>query len=92
MNKEYTDEKIGDLEGDEGIDPLAFIEGEEGEEGEDGEDGEQDFYDYGSLSDGDGVTPSMMSQSAKMISNADMLEAKLKNDNHMIGEAVDEFI
>lgn len=89
MNKEYTDEKIGDLEGDEGIDPLAFIEGEEGEEGEDGE---QDFYDYGSLSDGDGVTPSMMSQSAKMTSNADMLEAKLKTDNHMIGEAVDEFI
>lgn len=55
MNKEYTDEKIGDLEGDEGVDPLAFIEGEEGE------DGEQDFYDYGSLSDGDEATPSMMS-------------------------------
>ena len=48
MNKEYTDDKIGDLEGDEGIDPLAFIEEEEGQEGE------PDFYDYGSLSDGEG--------------------------------------
>jgi hypothetical protein len=34
MDKEYKDEQIGDLEGDEGVDPLAFIEGEEGEEGE----------------------------------------------------------
>ena len=71
MNKEYTDDKIGDLEGDVGVDSLAFIEGEEGE------DGEPDYYDYGSLSDGEGATPSMMSQSAKMTSKADMLEAKL---------------
>jgi hypothetical protein len=47
MNKEYQDDQIGDLEGDEGVDPLAFIEGEEGEEGE------PDFYDYGDLSDMD---------------------------------------
>ena len=71
MNKEYTDDKIGDLEGDEGVDPLAFIEGEEDEEGE------PDMYDYGSVSDGDEATHSMMSQSAKMTSRADMLEAKL---------------
>ena len=32
MTKEYKDEQIGDLEGDEGVDPLAFIEAEEIEE------------------------------------------------------------
>jgi len=73
------------LEGDEGVDPLAFIEGEEGEEGE------PDFYDYGDLSDMDDDTQSMR-QSQKMTSNADMLEQKLMADNMMIGGAVDEFI
>lgn len=82
LNKEYQDDQIGDLEGDEGVDPLAFIEGEEGEEGD-----EQDFYDYGDLSDGGSQIPSQ-----KMTSNADMLEQKLMMDNHVIGEAVDEFI
>jgi hypothetical protein len=47
MDREYNEDQIGDLEGDEGIDPLAFIEGEE-------QDGEEDLYDYGDLSDGDG--------------------------------------
>ena len=32
MAKEYKDEQIGDLEGDRGVDPLAFLE-----EMEDGE-------------------------------------------------------
>jgi hypothetical protein len=29
MDKEYKDEQIGDLDGDEGVDPLNFIEDEE---------------------------------------------------------------
>ena len=33
MDKEYKDEQIGDLDGDEGVDPLGLIEGDE-EEGE----------------------------------------------------------
>ena len=53
MQKEYQDEQIGDLEGDEGVNPLHFIndiegEGEEHKEGED-----PDVYDYGDLSEGD---------------------------------------
>ena len=43
MNNEYKDEQIGDLEGDEGVDPMQFIEDEE------------DMIDYGELSDGDEI-------------------------------------
>ena len=41
MNTEYKDEQIGDIEGDEGVDPMQFIEDED------------DMLDYGELSDGD---------------------------------------
>lgn len=53
MEKEYTDDKIGDLEGDDGVDPMCVNENEAEDE--------QDYYDYGSLSDGEEATPSMMS-------------------------------
>lgn len=29
MNKEYQDDQIGDLYGDEGVDPLGYIEDED---------------------------------------------------------------
>ena len=41
MDNEYKDEQIGDLEGDEGVDPMQFIGDED------------DMLDYGELSDGD---------------------------------------
>jgi len=31
MDKEYNDDQIGDLEGDEGVDPLNFADQEDGE-------------------------------------------------------------
>ena len=49
MDKEYKDEQIGDLDGDEGVNPLNFI----GEDGELQEDDDEDMIDYGELSDGD---------------------------------------
>ena len=53
MDKEYKDEQIGDLEGDEGVDPLAFVQEQE-EAGAAGKgDDEEELYDYGELSDGD---------------------------------------
>jgi hypothetical protein len=80
LDKEYQDNQIGDLEGDKGVDPLAFIEGEEGEE--------QEFYDYGSeLSDAP-----VDAASSKQMSNMDMLEQKIAIDNQMINGAVNEFI
>ena len=51
MTKEYQDEQIGDLEGDEGVDPLAMLEADEMEEREAVD--EDGLYDYGDLSDGD---------------------------------------
>ena len=63
MDKEYKDEQIGDLDGDEGVDPLNFIEGEEDQD-------EEEFFEYGSeLSD----MPGDMA-SSKQMSNMDMLE------------------
>lgn len=67
MEKEYHDDQIGDLEGDPGVDPLAFIEEEEeragdpakssafpGNAGEAKEEQDDDeFIDYGELTDGD---------------------------------------
>ena len=86
MHKEYQDDQIGDLEGDEGIDPLAFIEGEEVEEVEIDEEkkeqlGEEEMYDYGELSDMDDM---MESNSMIGMSNADKLEMKHAQDNVMI--------
>lgn len=67
MEKEYKDEQIGDLEGDRGVDPLAYLEELDEEEaaadpakltskeikpGDEGED-EQEYYDYGELSGSD---------------------------------------
>lgn len=81
MDKEYKDEQIGDLDGDEGVDPLNFIEGEEDQE-------EDEFIDYGSeLSD----MPGDMA-SSKQMSNMDMLEQKIAIDNQVINGAVNEFI
>lgn len=78
MQKEYKDDQIGDLEGDEGVDPLQFIEENENDE--------QEFYDYGDLSDTDDIV-----SNAKM-SKMDMIEQKQIEDNQIINEAVDEFI
>lgn len=48
MDNEYKDEQIGDLSGDEGVDPLAYIEGLEEED---------DMLDYGEMTDGgDGMS------------------------------------
>lgn len=81
MDKEYKDEQIGDLDGDEGVDPLALIKGEEGDEPE--------FYDYGSeLSD----MPEDMKSSEQPMSNMDMLEQKIAMDQQVINGAVNEFI
>lgn len=52
MDKEYKDEQIGDLEGDEGVDPLAFITEQE-EAGAAGKDDDEELEDYGELTDGD---------------------------------------
>jgi len=70
MNKEYTDDQIGDLEGDEGVDPLGYIEDEDiVERNAKDENEEDDMLDYGSMSDGDeklsnmtGNYPSTMSK------------------------------
>ena len=70
MNKEYTDDQIGDLEGDEGVDPLGYIEDEDiVERNTKDENEEDDMLDYGSMSDGDeklsnmtGNYPSTMSK------------------------------
>ena len=77
LNKEYTDDQIGDLDG-EIIDPLAFLEGQEGEE-------DDDMIDYGEMTDGD-------MESNLGPSQADRLENKLMQDNETINEAVNEFI
>lgn len=67
LEKEYHDDQIGDLEGDPGVDPLAFLEEEEeraedpaksaalpGNAGEAKEEEDDDEYvDYGELTDGD---------------------------------------
>tara|TARA_B110000285_G_C15114671_1_gene613340 strand:+ start:1417 stop:1653 length:237 start_codon:yes stop_codon:yes gene_type:complete len=54
MNKEYTDDQIGDLEHDPGIDPLGYIEDDDiVERNAKDEDGEDDMLDYGSMSDGE---------------------------------------
>lgn len=88
MDKEYKDEQIGDLDGEEGVDPLAF--GEEQENGEAGKDGEEeDDRDYGELSDGD---ESQMKSHSQMPSNLDRLEQKQELDKVMINEATNEFI
>ena len=50
MNNEYKDEQIGDLEGDEGVDPMQFIQDED------------DMIDYGELSDGDEMSEIRPSQ------------------------------
>lgn len=68
MAKEYKDEQIGDLEGDRGVDPLAYLEELEDEESAaadpakrappqlkpdaEGEE-EEEYFDYGELTDGD---------------------------------------
>jgi len=52
MHKEYKDEQIGDLEGDEGIDPLAFIDDDSDRAAKDDD---QDDIDYGELTDGDDI-------------------------------------
>lgn len=67
LEKEYNDDQIGDLEGDPGVDPLAFIEEEE-ERAEDlakaptlpgnagatkEEEDDDEYIDYGELTDGD---------------------------------------
>jgi hypothetical protein len=85
LANEYQDDQIGDLEGDEGVNPLNFI----GEDGEllEGEGDEEDAYDYGELTDGDMETGSQVP-----MSNMDMLEAKQLQDKEAINEAVDEFI
>jgi len=84
MTKEYKDEQIGDLDGDEGVDPLAFIEGEEDEERQAVEEGDDGMYDYGDLSDGDEMEHppqpsdmvSMGGKSKMTMSNMDILEMK----------------
>ena len=70
MNKEYQDDQIGDLYGDEGVDPLGYIEDEDiVERNAVDEEGQDDMLDYGSMSDGDeklsnmtGNYPSTMSK------------------------------
>jgi len=52
MNKEYTDDQIGDLYGDEGVDPLGYIEDEDIVERNAVDEEEEDMLDYGSMSDG----------------------------------------
>lgn len=93
MEKEYKDEQIGDLEGDAGVDPLAFLEEMDASEAAadparlasqepkptaGGKD-EEEYFDYGELTDGDESVP-------------DALEQKQMLDNEMIHQAVDEFI
>ena len=80
MDKEYKDEQIGDLDGDEGVDPLNFIEDEENQE--------EEFFDYGSELSG---MPGDMA-SSKQMSNMDMLEQKLAIDKQVVNGAVNEFI
>ena len=53
MNKEYQDDQIGDLYGDEGVDPLGYIEDEDIVERNAVDEEEGDMLDYGSMSDGD---------------------------------------
>jgi len=94
LAKEYKDEQIGDLEGDRGVDPLAFLEEmEDGEAAAESakptgqpsqaagaaEEQDKDFYDYGELSDGDEEAEAMYEQ-------------KQVADGQLINEAVDEFI
>lgn len=89
MNKEYKDEQIGDLEGDEGIDPLAYLEQMDDDEEAanpasmavvkevDCTGQDEEYEDWGELTDGD---------------EPDQYEQKQMANNQMISEAVDEFI
>ena len=59
MNKEYNDDQIGDLDGDEGVDPLGYIEDEDEVERNAQPEDEEDMLDYGSMSDGDEIKSNM---------------------------------
>ena len=85
MEKEYKDEQIGDLDGDEGVHPMATGEDLAEQLGD-----EDELYDYGELTDGDMCDPDARSQVP--LSNLDLLEAKQAQDKEIINEAVDEFI
>jgi len=52
MEKEYKDEQIGDLDGDEGVHPMATGEDLAEQLGD-----EDELYDYGELTDGDMCDP-----------------------------------
>ena len=86
MNKEYAEDQIGDLEGDEGVNPLAFIEGEEGEGDEDGD------IDYGELTDGDEMSEMKSQQMMNPTSSMSKLEQKQELDKHIINDAANNFI
>jgi len=73
MNKEYQDDQIGDLYGDEGVDPLGYIEDEdEVERNAVDEEGEDDMLDYGSMSDGDEKASNMTGQYPSTMSKLEL--------------------
>ena len=59
MNKEYTDDQIGDLEDDEGVNPLGYTEDEDIIERNAKDEDEDDMIDYGSLDDEDEIKSNM---------------------------------
>jgi hypothetical protein len=67
---QYADDQIGDLEGDDGVNPLTEAEGAEAAYGDE----EEGDLDYGDLSDGDEMSEMKSQQMMNQASTMSKLE------------------
>ena len=85
---QYADDQIGDLEGDDGVNPLTEAEGAEAAYGDE----EEGDLDYGDLSDGDEMSEMKSQKMMNQASTMSKLELKQELDKHIINDAANNFI